>query len=170
MNQQVFNYLNSFAGQSKIFDGIVIFFGQYLAYVLVAVFLIIVIKNKNWRLLVIAGVSVFLSRFVITELIRFFYFVPRPFMNNPAVHQLIFNETSGSFPSGHAAAFFALAMAVWFFSKRWSVFFFICAILMGIARVMAGVHWPIDILGGAIIGILSAWLICKISGKIYNKY
>ena len=120
-------------------------------------------------MLAVGAVSVFISRFIITEIIRYFYFVPRPFVNNPIVHQLIFHETSGSFPSGHAAIFFVLATVIFFFHKKWSILFFVGAILMGIARVMAGIHWPIDILGGAIIGILSAWLICKISQKIYNK-
>jgi len=35
---------------------------------------------------------------------------------------------------------------------------------------MAGVHWPIDILGGAVIGILSAWLICKIWEILYTNF
>jgi membrane-associated phospholipid phosphatase len=41
---------------------------------------------------------------------------------------------------------------------------------MGLARVIAGVHWSIDILGGAIIGILSAWLVCKIFKNYYTKF
>ena len=168
MNQTIFFYLNSFAGRSKIFDDVIIFFGTYLAYVLALVFLILVFKNKNWRLLILGGVSVLLSRFVFTEIIRFFYYVPRPFLI-PGVHQLIFHETSGSFPSGHAAFFFALAMAIFFFNKRWSILFFIGALLICLARCMAGVHWPVDILGGAIVGIFSAWLVCKISEKIYTK-
>jgi undecaprenyl-diphosphatase len=55
-------------------------------------------------------------------------------------------------------------MVVFFFHKKWSFLFFVGAVLIGIARVIAGIHWPIDILGGAIIGILSAHgvlFICK---------
>jgi len=168
MNQEIFYSLNNLAGKSVFFDNTVIFFGQYLAYVLVVIFLLIVVKNKNWKMLFLSVFSVFLSRVVITEIIRFFYFVPRPFVNNNIV-QIIFNETSGSFPSGHAAILFALAMAIYFFHKKWSILFFSGAILIGVARIIAGIHWPIDILGGAIIGILSAVLICKIWEKIYNK-
>jgi len=168
MNEQLFYYLNNLAGKSVFFDNTIIFFGQYLAYVLVVVFLLIVAKNKNWRMLMISAISVFLSRAAITETIRYFYYVPRPFLTS-GVHQLIFNETSGSFPSGHAAFFFALAMAIYFFHKKWGIAFFVAAILMGLARIIAGAHWPIDILGGAIIGILSTFLICKIFQKIYNK-
>lgn len=170
MNQEIFNYLNSLAGKSLCFDTAVIFIGQYLAYWLVVGLFVFLIfgkdKKKEFKMLILAAFSIFLSRIVITEIIRYFYFVSRPFVNNN-VYQLIFNETSGSFPSGHATFFFALAMAVFFFHKKWSILFFAGAILIGVARIIAGVHWPIDILGGTIIGILSAWIVNKIS-KRYN--
>lgn len=172
MNQQIFYYLNSLAGKSICFDSLVIFIGQYLAYWLVAGLLVFLIfgkdKKKEFKMLIFSILSVFLSRIVITEIIRYFYFIPRPFVNND-VFQLIFYETSGSFPSGHAAFFFALATTIFFFHKKWSILFFTGAVLIGVSRIIAGIHWPIDILSGAIIGILSAVLICKIWEKIYNK-
>lgn len=162
MNQTLFYYLNSFAGKSVCFDDLVIFSSYYLGYWLVAGLFVFIIlgkdKKREIKMLILAAFSVFLSRIIITEIIRFFYYVPRPFVNN-SVHQLIFHEASGSFPSGHAAFFFALAMAVFFFHKRWSILFFLGALLIGIFRVIAGIHWPVDILGGAIIGILSTWII-----------
>lgn len=168
MNQLIFQYLNNLAGKSVCFDTVVIFIAQYLGYWLVAGLFVFLIlgkdKRKEIKMLIFSVLSIFLSRIVITEIIRFFYYVPRPFINN-VVHQLIFNETSGSFPSGHATFFFALAMAIFFFHKKWSILFFAGAILIGIARIIAGVHWPIDILVGAIIGILSAVFIYRISHK-----
>ena len=59
--------------------------------------------------------------------------------------------------------FFALATAVWFANRKWGAWYFILATLMGIARIYAGVHWPLDIIGGAAIGIVSTlcvrWLL-----------
>jgi len=60
MNEQLFYYLNSFTGRAVWLDDLIIFFGTYLAYILVAVFLLIVLKNKNWKMLVVAAVSTFL--------------------------------------------------------------------------------------------------------------
>lgn len=141
-------------------NSLIIFCAQYLPYILVAVFLLILIFSKETlrekiKFFIFTAISVFLSRVVITEIIRYFYYVPRPFVNNDIV-PLISHEATGSFPSGHAAFFFALAMAVYYFNRKWGVIFFVSAILMGLARIIAGVHWPIDILAGAIIGILSA--------------
>lgn len=162
VSQQIFYYLNSLAGKSICFDTAVIFFGQYLVYWLVAGLFAFLIfgkdKKRELKMIILSTISVVLSRLIITEIIRYFYFVSRPFINN-VVYQLLFHETSGSFPSGHAAFFFALAMAVYFFHKKWGIVFFTGAILIGISRIIAGIHWPIDILGGAIIGILSAWLV-----------
>jgi len=75
------------------------------------------------------------------------------------VRQLIFHESSGSFPSGHAAFSFAVAMGVYYYYPKTSILFFLASIAMGLGRVSAGVHWPSDILGGAVVGIFSAWLI-----------
>ncbi|MFH1956027.1 MAG: phosphatase PAP2 family protein [Patescibacteria group bacterium] len=176
MNQSIFYYLNNLAGKSVCFDSIVVFCGDYLPYILVLGFALLLIFSKKdqiskLRFLFFSAVSVFTARIVITEIIRYFYFHPRPFVNN-AVHQLIFHETTGSFPSGHAAFFFALATAITLghlVSKRTlsvPIIFFLGAILIGLARVIAGIHWPLDILSGALIGIISSVLVAKFFKKL----
>ena len=71
-----------------------------------------------------------------------------------------------SFPSGHAALFFAMAMVIYFYNKKWGLWFFGAAILMGLSRIIAGVHYPTDILGGAIIGTLTAWAVFYFAKKL----
>jgi undecaprenyl-diphosphatase len=75
------------------------------------------------------------------------------------------NADFKSFPSGHAAIFFAIATAVYLYNKKLGIWFFVVAILMGMARIFVGVHWPSDILGGAVIGIISGIIV----GKIFKK-
>ncbi len=158
---KIFYLFNDLAGKWPIFDTIIIFFADYFEYFVIAAFLLLLFSGWFYRqktkvfLEVLA--SVILSRVIITEIIRFLYCRPRPFMAY-AVKQLV-SENHCSFPSGHAAFFFALAMAVYFFNKKWGLVFFSAAILMTIARVISGVHYPTDILGGAIIGILSAYVV-----------
>lgn len=107
------------------------------------------------------ALAVILARGIITSAIHFFYEHPRPF----AVLGFtpLIPESGSSFPSGHMAFFFALALVVWYANKKWGAWFLILSFLMGIARIYAGVHWPLDILGGIAVGVASAvfihWLL-----------
>ncbi|MBI5732405.1 phosphatase PAP2 family protein, partial [Candidatus Jorgensenbacteria bacterium] len=57
---------------------------------------------------------------------------------------------------------FALAFIVFCLNRRWGVWFMSGALLNGLARVFVGVHWPSDIAGGIIVGLLSAFVITKL--------
>lgn len=171
MNQSLFYYLNNLAGKSVCFDSIVIFCGEYLPYILVlAVALLLIFSKKDkilkLRFLIFSAISVFTARIVITEIIRYFYFHPRPFVVLNDINQLISHDPTGSFPSGHAVFFFALATAVYFLNKKASIIFFIGAILISISRVIAGIHWPLDILSGAAIGIIFSVFVAKFFKKL----
>jgi undecaprenyl-diphosphatase len=68
-------------------------------------------------------------------------------------------HTGNSFPSNHSANMFAVAMAVSGASPLASIPFFLAAFLIGYSRVYVGAHFPMDVLGGAAIGILIATLV-----------
>jgi undecaprenyl-diphosphatase len=105
-------------------------------------------------MLSVVGFSSFFARYGVTEIIRFFYHRPRPFLTYH-VHQLI-PETSYSFPSGHSTFFFAFSYAVYLYNKKWGIWFLSATTVLTIARIMAGVHYPSDIVGGIILGTLVA--------------
>ncbi len=163
----IFRWFNSLVGIRSWIDAVIVFKSEYLGWsIVVILFLLFLfeIKNetlfrKNWNMGWESLASGILSRLVFTELIHFFWNRPRPFQILHDMHQLVAHESSGSFPSGHAAFFFAIAMSVFFYSRKWGIFFFIIAAYMGIGRIEAGLHWPSDILGGALVGIFSAWII-----------
>lgn len=63
-----------------------------------------------------------------------------------------------SFPSGHAAAAFALAgIGILGTRRRWRALLLVPAGLVGLSRIMVGVHWPLDVLWGMVGGWLGAW-------------
>lgn len=147
---------------SALLDGLAIFLAAYLPYLLIVGFIFLIFKEKN-RLkrlfLLLEGVlAIILSRGILVEIIRFFYHRRRPFevLNVPS---LISNNFAGSFPSGHAAFFFALALIVFSINRRWGKWYLILATLNGISRVFVGVHWPLDVIAGALGGLLSAQLV-----------
>lgn len=161
-NQTVLEWFFGLANRSFFLDSLGIFFAQYLIYFLViGVFVYLYLERdwrKRWFIFAVAALSVILSRGIITEAIRFFYPQPRPF-EVLGITSLFPENLLNSFPSGHTAFLFALGMALWFFNRRWGTCYLILAAVVGVARVFAGVHWPVDILGGAAVGIISAFLI-----------
>jgi len=161
-----FQLINSWAGQYSWLDNLGVFFAKYFGYLLIFFLLLFLIKNfkKYWPMVVKSFGAAILARLVIVNIIRFFYYRPRPFIANQ-VNLLLSDEPTGSFPSGHAAFYFAISTIVFLFNKKAGTFFLIASFLISIARVFSGIHWPSDILTGALIGIFSAWLITKVFRK-----
>lgn len=175
MDYYLFQQINGLAGHWPVLDWLGIFLAGYLQYILIVGLLFFWFwgKSREERLknLFVAGVAIgaiVLSRLVLTEIIRWLWFRPRPFIDH-AVNSLITHESTGSFPSGHAAFFFALAMAVYFFNRRAGQWLFVAAISISLARVYVGVHYPLDILAGAVVGIFSGWLIVWLYQYYQNK-
>lgn len=168
LDLKIFYFLNNLAGKNPVFDALTIFFAEYLGYFLILFFFAILFfysafKSQKIKILLTVFVSMIIARFGIVSLIRFFYHRTRPFVDHN-VNQLIVNNYF-SFPSGHAALFFAMATAIFFYNRKWGLWFFVAAILMGFSRVIAGVHYPSDIIGGAVIGILTSYLIFLVAEK-----
>jgi undecaprenyl-diphosphatase len=162
MDYSLFIYINNLVGKWICLDSLAIFFANYFVYYLVAGALIVCFliktKREQIRYLFLVGASVILSRLVITELIRLIWHRSRPFVDYQ-VNQLIEHSASGSFPSGHVAGLFAIATAVYFFNKKFGIAFFIISFFIGLARVFVGIHYPLDILGGIVVGILGAVMV-----------
>jgi len=174
----LFNFINNFAEQSKIIDTIGVFLAQYLPYLLAAVLLIFIFypktnRKENQVMVFIAILLAFISRFIVKGAILLFYNRPRPFVALADTHSLLpmnISENFQSFPSDHAIFFFALATGVYFYNKKLGIILFICAILIGLARIFVGVHWPSDIISGAVLGILTAFLIQKLYLRFIKKF
>lgn len=172
LDTQLFYLFNNLAGQSPFFDEVVVFFASWFPYILIALFLVLVWfsvyeKRKKIEVLLVTGISSVIAGLILTPLIRFFYHHPRPFMVLP-VHQL-FTDASWSFPSRHATLFFAMATAVYLYNKKWGIGFFVAAMFITVSRVIAGIHYPSDIAGGALIGILIAYTTFSVARKWLGK-
>ena len=171
----LFYFLNNAAGDAGVVDALIVFFAQYLRYFLVLGFVLLwhfsdFEKKKKLRVFLVVTTSAIVARLGVTEFIRFLYHRPRPFVAYH-VEQLI-AENRWSFPSGHAALLFAMAMALYLYNKKWGIGFFIAACLVSIGRVAAGVHYPSDIIGGIAVGVGTAYTIFYLveKKKIGGRY
>lgn len=168
IDEKLFLLIHSLVGKSQILDFFAIFFSEYSGYFLMAGVLIILFLENDWKKRIhyfsLISLSVILSRGILTELIRFFYFRPRPFLALDFI-PLINKINEGAFPSGHAAFFFALSLPVYLINKKWGRYFIGTSILMGLARIFVGVHWPFDIFGGIAVAFISFYAIKSLLDK-----
>lgn len=98
----------------------------------------------------------------------------RPYMVNGLATGVLFTPTDGAFPSAHTAMAFSLAVTIFIHDGKVGWAYLFGALLIGVARVVANVHYPIDILGGAMVGTAVALIIgklhmFKLPGKIRKK-
>lgn len=167
----IFQAINNFAGQWVWLDKLGIFLAAYLQYALLVFLLTFLFigcnaaqKNQNRLMVGLAFLSAAVSRLFFCEVIKLLVNRSRPFEIDE-VNQLLIYGGGQSFPSGHAAFFFGLAAAVYLFNKKLGWLFLSGAALISLARVFAGVHYPLDILAGALVGIFSGWLVVKVFRK-----
>lgn len=177
----IFGWLNSLVFWKGWIDAVIVFKSIFLGWWILVILTVLIIFSKNkigWlKASFYALLSGTVSRFVFTEIIRSFYNRPRPF-DLPAealakagvfLKQLIFHSSGYSFPSGHVAFFSAIAASIFFFNKLWGIIFLGIALYVGTGRVEAGIHWPSDIIGGALVGLFSAWIVKKISARFTGR-
>jgi len=113
----------------------------------------------------------FITSGIITTGMKYAFNRPRPFVTYPA---LIINKSdagSPSFPSGHTSSAFETATSLSLAFPKWYVIApsFLWASAVGYSRMELGVHYPSDVLTGAIIGTGSAWLMWKMNKWMSRK-
>ena len=169
MDIYLFNLINQFAGEWLWLDILGIFLAKYFEYIILfglLVFLVLKLKDR-FKIVIGSLVAAVISRFVITSLIRLIWPRLRPFVENN-VNLLIDYPNKASFPSGHASFYFALSFVIYMYNRKIGIWFLIGSFIMCLARVFIGIHWPLDILAGIVIGILTGWGVYLIFRK-YSK-
>ena len=82
----------------------------------------------------------------------------RPYEVVEGLKLLIEPQSDFSFPSGHTCASIGAALAMYpFLERKWGIPLVILAVLISLSRLYVGVHYPTDVLGGAVVGVLAAW-------------
>jgi undecaprenyl-diphosphatase len=110
-----------------------------------------------WRRAVVAavlsaGVALLVAK-VISEVVD----RARPFVADPhGVHLFAAHAPDPGFPSDHATAAFAIAVAIALRKRGWGVFALVAAAVLSVGRVALGVHYPSDVLAGAAVGAAAA--------------
>ncbi len=153
MNTEIFYFFNNFALQSEWLDTLIIFLAIWLVwwfiFGVIALFFLKKIKLKS----IVKIFTITLIAWGLSKIIKIFCFSPRPFIELTNVKNLLTHGFNDSFPSGHTTFSFALATAIYFYTNhKIGLLFLLGATLIGLSRIVVGIHWPFDILAGAILG------------------
>lgn len=157
MNYQIFELLNADAGRWPLVDDFMRFSALYLVFLVFSIGGAVVVHALTQRRIrpVVSLASVLALAFLLGQILNHASHEQRPFQSH-AVHQLIAHSPGVSMPSDHATAAFAVAFGVWtFLSRRAGIALTGLAVLIGVARVWCGVHYPGDILAAAVIAGLA---------------
>lgn len=104
-------------------------------------------------------VIAFVLSIVVGEALKAILAVPRPFVYYPYIQTLIPRPSDFSYPSGHALITFAGASSTYLYlRRRYSALLTLEAVLVSYSRVYVGVHWPFDVIGGAVLGFTLAMI------------
>ncbi len=136
----------------------------------VLILLVVLFLCVDKKLGYMAGISAFFS-LTCTNLIKTMVRVPRPFMVHKDLHPIRLSTATGySFPSGHstsAACFYPILGRV-FRNRVVMVIFALFPILAGVSRNYLGVHWPMDVAVGLIIGYTFSVLLFPFFSRLYD--
>ncbi|MBR1821569.1 MAG: phosphatase PAP2 family protein [Clostridia bacterium] len=135
-------------------------------WILLTLALLIYPNRKGRRLGLMCGVSMAIGLLVTNLVIKNWVARVRPYELIQGLECIVAKADDWSFPSGHTTNSLACAWVLFRKApKKWGVPALVLAILIALSRLYVGIHYPTDVLGGAVIGILSAclamWLVPK---------
>jgi undecaprenyl-diphosphatase len=127
-----------------------------LPFVVAAIVIVLVGRVRGLRFLVLAVVSVVAADAIGTHILKYSFLRPRPCIALADVRLLVGCTKLPSFPSNHAVNASVLATLISLYMPRLWLAATALAILVGYSRIYVGVHYPLDVLAGSVLGIIVA--------------
>lgn len=129
-------------------------------------FVLWLVDGKIKKEQVVHALLAFILAWVVADIIKKIFPTLRPFEVDGSIPLTIIARGDGSFPSGHTASSFALATTIFLHDRRVGTGFLSAAGIVGLGRILGNVHYPVDILIGAALGIATSLLIEKVHLRI----
>ncbi|MFQ5854078.1 MAG: phosphatase PAP2 family protein [Anaerolineae bacterium] len=167
----LFYLINGLAGRSKILDAVArLFVNEYFVPTTMALIVLVLWFAPNeparralhQRMFFQTALAVLLSNTALKG-VNLLYFRPRPFATLD-VTRCFYEPWDSSFPSNPATVGFAVATAVYLHHRQAGLVMYGLAAAFALSRVYCGVHYPLDIVAGALLGSVSAVIVVRQTG------
>lgn len=160
MNRRIFDKIYFYTTGHKKAESLAVFISQFSkpAFIIIYIVGIIALLIKGGGEGMAKMIAVPFFTLVFNTMLRKILNRPRPFVRDD-VKMLVEHEESGSFPSNHACSSMIISLSYVLVCPALVPVFMIFALFTGFSRIMTGVHYPLDVLCG--------WLISLVSGVIF---
>ena len=180
INTVLFFQIYNLSYQNPILDALMIFGADYLIYIvlLIIIFFAILEKSSNRRAFILNMLGLGMA-LILTQIIRIFIYEDRPFVTfsiiplisiNPWI---IFSSFSlggvnpSSFPSVHTVIISVVTFSYIYFKSKLASLLVFSLFWIGLSRIFVGVHYPLDILGGILVGFLSVFIVLQLKKLLH---
>ncbi|AMR03669.1 MULTISPECIES: undecaprenyl-diphosphatase [Bacillus] len=167
-NIDAFRAVNDLGKQYPFLNSTMTFVAEYMVYFLALIIVVYWFTRSNQnRMMVVQAMIAFVIAEVIGKIAGKFHSNYQPFAELPNVNKLVEHAVDNSFPSDHTILFFSICFSFWLVHKKIGWLWITLAFCVAISRIWVGVHYPFDVITGAILGIVSAiiayWLVPKVT-------
>lgn len=169
-NLGLFFFLFGLSNKNAFLDTVMVFGAEFVVYLtLILIFFLAIgggVKEKKSLIVTLISLPVAI---ILIKFIHLFYLEPRPFVSQN-INPLIIHTRDASFPSRHATIMAAIAFVYMYYKSKWTPLILFLTVWVGISRIYVGVHYPLDILGGTVIGLLTTFISIKIKSFLKAKF
>ncbi|TDF98345.1 undecaprenyl-diphosphatase [Paenibacillus piri] len=158
----LFQLINGWAGGESPLNPVMKIFSENIEYLfyagIITYWFTRLLSNRRMVAEALCSAVVAMS---ISAAIGMFFYRDRPFVSHH-VFQMIDHAANASFPSDHAIGGFVIATSIWLFRRKEGYVWLAVAAIIAFSRVWNGVHYPFDVVAGALIGILTSVSVHKL--------
>jgi undecaprenyl-diphosphatase len=177
IDKQVFLYLNSFHNEwsDTAWQTITNIPTWIPLYIFIFVVMVLVFKKDSMYMIAGMLLVVLISDQFTSSFMKPYFGRLRPCYDPQIASMVHVVKSCGGrfgFASGHSANSFGIAIFVWLVFRHYDKSFFamfLWAFFVAFSRIMVGVHYPGDIMAGALVGLLFGWLVFKLTEEMYFR-
>ena len=141
-----------------------------MGFIWIVLSIILLIPKKTRRTGLLALIALVITFLIGNVVLKNWIARPRPYEVFEDVRRLIEAQSDYSFPSGHTSASFAVGVVYCrTLPIGYGILAMILAVSISLSRLYVGVHYPSDVLGGALLGTLVALLVCAVDARRQSK-